>query len=158
MRYWARGVVTTTAESAGSIRGLADDTTGVAGAGATLGCGAGGVAGTGEEPAGSVAAVADVAVSIAGFTGRRAEGKSIGVPTSTIAIRTSARRVRLSMQRETVAKELDRSRQAGMDGNAQYDAGQASYHVRRRVVRLLRWRTRNSLDNNGMRPAGAARA
>ena len=50
----------------------------------------------------------------------------------------------------------DRTHPDGMDDSAQCDARPSIHHARRRASRAPRWRNWNSLDNNGMREAGAA--
>jgi len=89
---------------------------------------------------------------------RRDDENIIGVTTITSAMSTSARRVRLSMQIETVAREPDHSRQAETDCTARCGALQASSRVWLRAVRVPRSRTRNSLDNNGTMEAAAETA
>src|SRR5581483_11547169 len=93
------------------------------------------------------AGVATAALSACGACGRRDDGKSIGVTMMTIAISTSARTVRLSMQDLGVARERDRSRRAEMGGSEECGEWQASFRATRRVSPALQWHTRNSLDN-----------
>ena len=83
---------------------------------------------------------------------------SQGVTTSTTAISASARRVRLSIQMEKVAREPGRSRRGEMGGNGRYDAWQANYHEAHHDAEAPRRHMRSSLDNNGKRPGEAATA
>src|ERR1044071_5908797 len=57
-----------------------------------------------------------------------------------------------------IAKEPGRSRRAEKDGSARYDARQASFRAAHHASRAPRWRTRNSLDNNGRKRAEAEKA
>jgi hypothetical protein len=153
--YFARGVARTV-ESAGRL----DDAVGVdAGwiVGWLLSTAAGRVVGRTVLAELWTAGLAAAAESARATAARRADGNSIGVTTMTSAMSASARRVRLSMQRREVARELDHTRPDETDCIARCDVLQASLRETRRGVRSLRSHRRSSLDNSGTRGAGAAR-
>ncbi len=89
--------------------------------------------------------------------GRR-DGNNRGVMTSTSAINTSARRVRLSILGKAVLRELGRTRQGGTGGTGQFCATRANRREWRHVVRAPQSRMPNSLDNSGRTPARSATA
>jgi len=150
IEYFARGAASTV-DSATTFAGGADASDIVG----RVGC----------DGAGTTAAVFGAAVvggaarlSVGAGVARRDDGNIIGVTTMTSAISTSARRVRLSIRTEAVAREPDHSRRGGTDCTARSVAVRANCLVSRHVVRVLRSRTRSSLDNNGRMEGAAARA
>ena len=114
----ARGVgtVTDSADTRAGLDAVAE------GAALGAGCCALGVLVAGAAVAAAGFAVEGVGVATADVSALGADGRDdgnrIGVTMNTTAISTSARMVRLSMQREVCARELDRSRQAGTDDSA----------------------------------------
>jgi hypothetical protein len=99
------------------------------------------------------------ALSVADAGGRLGEKKR-GVMTMTSAISASASSVRLSMQVVELrcAKGPDRTRPAETGDTAQFCERRAMRREARHDVRWPQWRTRNKLDNSGMRPAASARS
>src|SRR6185295_386988 len=150
MEYLARGAASTvdSAMTFGGGAGASDIV------GRWAGCGEDGATAA-EFGAAVVVGAATLSVD-AGAT-RRDDGNSIGVTTMTSAMSTSARRVRLSIRTEAVAREPDHSRRGETDCTARSVAVRANCLVSRHVVRVLRSRTRSSLDNSGRKEAAAAR-
>src|SRR6185503_8166666 len=115
MAYDSRGVVTTVV-SARTVAG-ATEAAGRDAPRTALPESAGRATGAGGTTPGCVVSARTAAVSTAG---RRGDGKSMGVATMTIAVSSSARRVRRSIQ--DVATEPGRNRPVGRGDSAECGA------------------------------------